>query len=319
MYFLGVDGGGTKTQVILADEKGNILGVGMVGPTYFRSISKEQILETLEDGIAKSFKNAGLNPKSKDKKIVKSCFGLAGIDSADYYRQTLQLIKKITAVNLGPFPILVNDSVCALRRGTDKGYGISAVAGTGSNCYGKSKFGQEAFASGLGSMLTDEGSSTYVGQKVLHAVGKSFDGRGSKTLLEEIVCEHLGVHNVRDLLPIVENIDFGRTEVSKLAPLCEDASEAGDMVAFEILEECGKELVVMVEAVARRLNMLKDSFDLVCIGGSFKRPNGPIRKYFEKGVKKVISRATVIYPSNEPAMGAVLIAIDKYQKRKGLV
>ena len=309
MYFLGVDGGGTKTQIILSDEKANILGISVVGPTLVNVTPADVIGKTLEAGIEATVSSTGL----KKVRISKACFGMAGLDTP-YDFEVLSKIIKGLKVNLGPSPILINDTPCALRRGTDKGFGIAIVAGTGSNGYGRSRFGREAFVSGLGHILSDEGGSYYIGEKVLHASAKSYDGRIEKSFLEDMVCEHFGVINIRDLLSKISKEDFSKKDIAALSVVCEDASERGDLTAHEILEGAGRELALMVKTIAQKLKMEDDSFDLVCIGGSFKRPHGPIRKTFEKYLKRVVRIVNFVSPTNEPAMGAVLIAIDKASK-----
>ena len=62
MYFLGIDGGGTKTEFILADEKGNILGSSTVGPTYLRSVTFDVLCKTLAEGATLAIQNAKLDP-----------------------------------------------------------------------------------------------------------------------------------------------------------------------------------------------------------------------------------------------------------------
>ncbi len=308
MYFLGVDGGGTKTQVVIVDESGNIVSSFTTGPSLLYSYSSSEILKTLEEGIREVVRSFG----SKKVEIVKSCFGMAGVDTPQGYALLSGIIKKIK-VDLGDNPIILNDTVCALRRGTDKGFGIAIVGGTGSNCYGKSRFGKEAFIGGLGHILSDEGGSYYIGDKVLHAAAKSFDGRTGKTLLEGMVYEHFGVLSMRDVYDTVMKEGFGKKDIAQLSVVSEEASEKGDHIAREILIDAGKELVSMVETCAQQLSMYEDSFDLVCIGGSFKRPKGPIRTYFENQIKTDLKKVNIVYPTNEPAIGAAMIAIEKFK------
>src|SRR3989344_394523 len=259
MYFLGVDGGGTKTQIILADENENVIGVSFTGPTYIRSVFGDTLKKTLEEGIFFAIQNSHL----KDVKIARSCFGIAGLDSPSDFAEVLKIVKSITSVRLDPHPLILNDAVCALRRGTNKGYGISIVAGTGSNCYARSKFGAETFVGGLGHTLSDEGGGYFVGLNVLHAASKSFDGRIEKTILEEMVYEEFGVLSMRDLLSKVYRDGFGKMEIARLSILCEEANEKGDAKAHEILQSAAKELVLMVKTGAKKLDMILDEFDLV--------------------------------------------------------
>lgn len=186
------------------------------------------------------------------------------------------------------------------------------IAGTGSNCFGRNKRGDEAFAGGLGHVLSDEGGSYYIGQRVLHAAAKSYDGRSEKTLLEELMYENFGVADMREMIIKVHEPGFGKTQIASLSFICEKAAANGDKTALQILIDGAKELLNMVETVNRKISLNNEPFDLVCVGGAFNRKDGPGRVYFEENCSKLLNNAKLIFPQNEPALGAVLLAIDKY-------
>lgn len=306
MYFLGVDGGGTKTQFVITDEKGNILGKSLGGSTYIRSIEIEEICETLKNGIASALENAQL----KNITFTKSCFGIAGLDNPKDFDNFLKYVNSISEGVLGENPIVLNDAVCALRRGTDKSFGVTIVAGTGSNCYGKNKEGKEVFVGGLGHIISDEGGGYYVGLAVLHAAAKSYDGRIEKSLLEELVYKHFGLSNMRDVILKVHEKTFGKKDIASLAMVCEEASDKGDKEAQEIFANAASELFLMGSTAIKKLGMQNEEFDLVCSGGAFKNESGVLRKKLEGLIKENFGKAVVIYPNNEPAMGSVFMAID---------
>lgn len=316
MLYLGVDGGGTKTQVLLANEKGKILSSSVVGPTYIRTLSPEEIGQTLEEGVAKALE-AYKAESGAPVVVEKSCFGIAGLDHPSDYAMVAKVLRTFKRVELDASPLIVNDVVCALRRGTDKGFGISVVAGTGSHCFGRNKKGEEAHAGGLGHILSDEGGSYFVGLNVLKSAARSSDGRDTPTLLESMIYEYFGVVGIRDVLLKIHEKKFGKREVAALAVVCEKAAEKGDLKAIEILENAAEELLLMVKTVALKLEMSSISFDLVCVGGSFKKIDGPLRSTFETGIHKALPNAEILYPSNEPAMGAVFLAIDQKNFNKG--
>ncbi len=309
MYFIGVDGGGTKTQTIISDQNGNVLGISKVGATYLHSIDEDTLYKTLEDGILRALADSGL----KSIEVSKSCFGIAGLDSPHDGALLQRAVKRINSVKLDNNPLCVNDVATALRRGTDQDHGLVVIAGTGSNCYGKNKRGDEAFAGGLGHVLSDEGGSYYIGQRVLHAASKSYDGRADKTLLEELMYENYGVVDMREMIIKVHQPGFGKTQIASLAFICEKAAANGDKTALQILLDGAKELICMVATVNRKININSEPFNLVCVGGAFNKTNGPGRLYFEEHCKKEFSNATLVFPQNEPALGAALLAIDKYK------
>ncbi|MBI4091313.1 hypothetical protein HY419_01010 [candidate division WWE3 bacterium] len=312
MYFLGVDGGGTKTQVLITDEHKNILSMSKVGPTNVRNLDEDTLLRTLNEGI----RLAVSGMKLKDLEIDFACFGVAGLDTLRDYEVLNRAVEKIAAARFLTKPTVLNDAVCAFRRGTDKKYGIAVVAGTGSNCYGKNLKGEEVYVGGLGHVLSDEGGGYYIGVKALQAAAKSYDGRIEKSLLETLIYEHFGAFDMREVILKVHDKDFGKHDVATLAVLCEKASTEGDFQAGKILQEAGSELSLMALTCAKRLAMLGTDMEIICSGGSFNNARGPLRKTFEEKTKRVATRAKIIYPVSEPAMGAVLIALDRYKTKR---
>ena len=175
--FLGVDGGATKTIAVIIDESGKIIYKKRGGGASHHSIGIKRVEENLCQLV--SF------IEKKRFKISYACFGLAGIDSKKDHRVVYSMLRhKIGKLLKCPI-ILLNDSQLILPSiGAENG--VAVIGGTGSNFYAKNG-NKEARASGLGFILSDEGSAFDIGVRILRATVKSFDGRGKKTILEKLV------------------------------------------------------------------------------------------------------------------------------------
>ena len=67
-YYLGIDGGSTKTSFVLVDENKNVIDRIILGPSSIDTVNIEKITEVLQDGI-----------KHFDKP-VEACFaGIGGV------------------------------------------------------------------------------------------------------------------------------------------------------------------------------------------------------------------------------------------------
>src|SRR5207302_642341 len=112
--------------------------------------------------------------------------------------------------------VVGNDTFAVLRAGTERGWGVAVVCGTGINCVGVSSDGQHARFPALGQITGDWGGGTDVGYAALYAAARSEDGRGPKTTLEQAVPAHFGLKTPVEL---AEEIHRGRIHARRLLEL----------------------------------------------------------------------------------------------------
>ena len=128
-YFLGADLGATKTHTLIVDETGTALGFGESGPGNHESIGYDRMLKSMQDGMEQALRGAGLNKAD----ITGAGFGVAGYDWLSEYEMTAKTIDRLS-LN-APYKF-VNDTVPGLVAGSEEGWGVVVVSGTGSNCRG---------------------------------------------------------------------------------------------------------------------------------------------------------------------------------------
>jgi N-acetylglucosamine kinase-like BadF-type ATPase len=303
-YFLGVDGGGTKTELILADQVGQIKAQAQAGPTSLVAAGQDQARQNLEKGLEE------LMAQVDDQvEIQLTVMGLASIDTDQEEKQAAKIFQPIfSEFNVKEFAVM-SDAVIALVNGTDRENAIVLIAGTGSNCYGENEQGEIAKVSGLDYLLTDQGSAYDIGCKVLRSAAKSFDGRGPKTVLEEKVCQHFSVDKFYQLKEKVYRPSLNKTQIAELAQVWFEALEAGDEVAQAIFEWEAQELWLMAETVANELNLNEDRFDLV-LEGSLAQSSRMI-KFFNQRLVEFNSSAEIILPHQAAVHGALKLAMGQ--------
>jgi N-acetylglucosamine kinase-like BadF-type ATPase len=106
------------------------------------------------------------------------------------------------------------------------------------------------------------------------------------------------------------NEPLTRYEVATFCPFVVEAAQQGDWKAVDILKEAGCELGRLATAVIERLGMQDDEFAVVPFGGVF-RAGELVLASFRETVLAVAPGALVIRPRFEPAVGAVLLALDE--------
>lgn len=303
-YFLAVDGGGTKTDAICADKSGAVVGRGLSGPTNITSTSIGAASFNLIECLRQAVETL---PESDQIGFPILVMGLAGLDSQKEYDEAFSIFRRAIAHYKIEKFILVNDSVIALENGTDSKNALILISGTGSICYGKDMTGKSAKVSGMDYLLADQGSGYDIGRRVLREAVKSFDGRASKSILEELVCKHFRITTIQDLKNVVYHPPLTKIEVAELAPLCSQAFDAHDKAAKEIFDKTIADIVSMVQTVVQKLSFENNSFDLVFSGSIMSIP------YVLTSVSSILKakylQMRIVTPESEPVFGALKIAM----------
>jgi len=301
-YLLAIDGGGSKTHALCCDEQGHELGEGLAGATSLTATEIGAASFNLQEVIRQATQN--LPPQWRIEKMV---MGLAGIDTqaeidnaAAVFKQSLQYLP-IGSVQL------VNDILVALESGTNNPNAVALIAGTGSNCYGRTEEGQEAKTGGMDFLLTDEGSGYAIGRAVLRAAVKSFDGRGPKTILENAVVEHFHLQSINELKTVVYHPLLNKTEVGELSKMCTPAVEQGDIVSVAIFDKAVEDLYIMVRVVLEKLDLLCKNTDCVLVGGMTKIPY--IQDHLKAKLGELCPQLVIQIPEKPPVYGALKLAM----------
>lgn len=301
--YLGIDGGGTKTDVLCTDAELHEFGAGSSGPTNLTSTTVGAASFNLKEAVRQALEKL----KPGEFEIAHAVMGLAGMDTEREYEVAFKTFTDI----LKPFGIsnftLVNDSWIALANGTDSPNALIVISGTGSICWGRNAAGASAKAGGMDYLLTDQGSGYDIGRHVLREAVKSFDGRRAKTLLEELVCKHFGIQSIEHLKTEVYNPVLSKIEVAELAQLCSKAYDSGDTAAQEIFGWAVEELLVLVETVIRRLGFEKVPVAVIASGAILGIPH--IREKLQTTLLEKYPTLQFITPDKPPVFGALKMAI----------
>lgn len=308
-YLLAVDGGGTKTDAICADENGNIIGSGSSGPTNLTTTSVGASSFNLIEAIRQATQNL---PADEEKLFPVLVMGLAGLDSQTEKEAAYEIFtQSLSVYNIGNF-ILVNDSLIALENGSSNANSLILISGTGSICFGKNQDGLTAKTSGMDFLLADQGSGYAIGRRVLREAVKSYDGRTKKSLLETLVCEHFRIPSILELKNEVYNPLLSKIEIADLAHLFTLAYEKGDEAAKDIYEKTVNEIIEMISTVVEKLQLNNDLFDCVFSGAIMKLSF--MQEKVTLLLKDKYQNINIIFPETEPVLGALKIAMKNFQK-----
>lgn len=302
-YVIGVDGGGTKTVVALVDLEGKVLKVAKVGPSSPVNVGVKTASKNIAEGIKKVLRKG---------EIISTFIGLAAIQEEPRYKKEIrrELLKRkgISQIFKGKIEI-GSDQIVAFRSGTDKKDGVLIIAGTGCVAHSWHK-DKEITASGW-HWLADEGSAFWVGQRAFQAVLKNLDARGPKTLITNLAFKEFKIKTIEAFL---EKVYASPAEtVPLLSVVTDEASKKGDKVAKEILKQAGRELALAAKTAIKKLEMEKEKFPLVLVGGMFK--SKIVLETVKKEVKRAAPKVGFIQPQKEPVSGAIKLALERIRRK----
>lgn len=303
---VAVDGGGTKTDVVVADLDGVELISACVGATNHERLGTDQAARILARTIDRLVAQIG----ASNDGIRVAVFGLAGIDwDSDVPAMEAALrMQGFTAPML-----LLNDSEIALRAGCSQGWGVVSSAGTESVAAGVNREGQRfrTMAVGWGEPC---GARSMV-HGALTAVAREYHRTGPTTVLTAMFLEAMAVTSVPELFEAVTRraLDVGPEH----APLLDRAISDGDEVALQIVEHEARSHADVVGGIAERLAMSEDAFELVT-SGSIHANGGHFRAAFEARVLQHCPRAQIVPLRTRPVLGAVLLAVDATRRHERL-
>ena len=190
---LAVDGGGTKTQAVVADLEGKVLARGLAPSSTVHNVGFEESCQALTTAIEGALVNV-LGPQARGEgrvwrsaRIAAACFGLAGIDSPEDEAEVSRWVREQGITSR--FSV-VNDSELILAGGTPEGWGVALVAGTGSVCLGRTREGRTVRVGGWGPLLGDEGSGYQIAISALRRATQTADGRAAAKALLDAVVRH---------------------------------------------------------------------------------------------------------------------------------
>ena len=300
MHVLGIDAGGTKTVCLLADDQGAILAEARGGGANLQAHGELEVEKVLHHVMDTAI-------GSRDVRPVAICLGIAGVDRPQDAESVRGIMRRIGAKAR---TLVVNDALVALvaGAGAEDTPGVVIIAGTGSIAYGRDGSGRAARAGGWGYLLGDEGSGFWVGRRALSAIVRAADGRGPSTQLSELVMTRLQLVRPSDLIRETYYRDLRRTAIAGLAPLVQQAREAGDAVAAEILNQAANELTAAAASVVSRLGMRGEVFPTILAGGIFKAVPW-LADEVMRLMNEIAPRSESRVLEVEPAVGAVRLAI----------
>ena len=296
----GVDGGGTKTRVIIADETGKTLA-DVEGPaSAVRPGHADQSAAAIAATVRHALEEAELGLVVPRVLSV----GVAGV-GREPERQALW--QALAAMEIADEVVVNTDAMIALDDAFSDGVGVLLIAGTGSFCFGRGPSGTVARCGGWGPVIGDEGSGAWIGRRALSVVTAASDGREPETALIGAILTAAQVNDVNDLVAWAAAAT--PAALASLAPAVISEADAGDLRANAILSMAAEELVLHIRALARQLFVDERAAVPVALTGGLLKRGAPLRKRLEQRMKSAVPGAQLQGGEVDAARGAVRDAL----------
>lgn len=290
-FFLGIDGGGTKTRCVLGDESA-VLASGSGSGCNVLRVGEACARDSLAGAIHEACVQGGVSPQQ----ISRTCAGISG--AAD--DGVASLVQRLLIEIIGGAIEVIGDMEIALESAFGGEPGIVIIAGTGAIAYGRNSRGETARASGWGRMVSDEGSGHWIGVQAIGAALRSYDA-GKQTPLLRALLEALDAKTVHDLVVRVNGSPA--PDFAALFPVVLAVAEDGDKLAAEVLERAGSELARTVATLVERL--FPNGETQVAMHGGVILGSDRVRTAFAHALHEFSPQATLSEVEVDPALGAL--------------
>jgi glucosamine kinase len=269
---VGVDGGGSKTRALVADDLGqqiaDVEGPGSAVRPGQADLSADVIAAVVRDALA------ACDMTHVVPRVV--CVGVAGVGRG---AERQALWQALVSREMADDVVVHADATIALDDAFGDGAGILLVSGTGSIAYGRSPAGTTARCGGWGPICGDEGSGAWIGRRALSIVTASSDGREPETALTGAVLTAAQVNDIQDLIPWAAQAT--PAALASLAPAVLKVADGGDLRANALVAMAVEELVIHVRTLARRLFADERAASTVALAGGLLGRRSPLRKRVE--------------------------------------
>ncbi len=262
-YFLGVDGGGSKTTAVVFNEKGEFICRECGESINYYSVGIENARQAMKEIIdkmeIKSFHCAvigmsALNERATSEEIDKFCTGV--IDS-----------KKI---------IMDSDLFVALEAMNEGSECAAVISGTGSMVVCRNKSGSISHAGGWGYILGDEGSGYAIGLAGIKAAIRAAENSAPRTALLSECLNYFQIDNIYDLIDLYYEKNVSRKKTAAFAQVVYSCAMHDDNISYRIIEA---EAISLSQTALGLLNKSSKELPIGLWGGVFQH-NSIFRKIF---------------------------------------
>ena len=303
-YVVGVDGGGTKTDILLCREDGVCCGRIMVGGSNHQIIGLEQAGRILLKGIERLLTAQQIDIKD----VAAVCMGLSG---ADFEEDIHALEGVIAPLRQSARCQVINDVWLPLAAMAPTGDGAVSICGTGHNTAVRRADGKKFQIAALSYPLGNWGGGNMLTIHAMHAAMRAAEHTGRATSLAQVLP---GVYGQRDMLSLQRffylnhSQTYNKVEVPRM--ISRLALE-GDQVCIDLLERDGQVQAEMTAGLLGHAGLEQQNLPVVLAGSMYlKDVSGRLVKGYMEEMRSRCPHVRVMLLDQPPVAGAALLALQ---------
>ncbi|MBQ8575781.1 MAG: hypothetical protein IJ447_07040 [Clostridia bacterium] len=242
-YYLGIDGGGTKTVAVICDEKGTLVSKFVGNSINYNAVGTDTARKNLKDTV-----DGVLD--GKDICLSSAFIGMPALSERADEALTAKLCGGIIDC---PKITMDSDVYIGLEAMKPSGSAAMVVSGTGSMAVGRLDDGTVIHTGGWGYILGDEGSGYAIALDGIKAAICGAEESAEKTALTQKMLEHFKVNDILSLIDIFYDPPLSNSEIARFAPAVFECAKNGDTVAKSIGKSHAKLLANTVSALLKKM------------------------------------------------------------------
>ncbi len=295
MYYIAMDGGGTKLVGILFDEQYRLISAARAAGTNTSVYPIEDIRAHVADCYTRLFSEL---PRPLE---IECLYTICG-DARTYADLLPAGITLKGARN-------INESVSALYAGSARHSGFVAISGTGSDVFCIREDRCTDVVGGWGAILGDEGSGVWMARHAMQAAIRAEQGWGEPTVFGEMLKRHYNLTTLWDYVAYLYATPSPFRRLGELMPLVARAANRGDAAMLSVLRRGGRILAdQMIALIARNPDM---ELNITACGGAWKA-HPAIAEAFTEALAAAYPAATFTLPLFEHIMaGPIALAMER--------
>lgn len=254
-FFIGVDGGATKSLVRIENAQGECLSKAISGPANIR-LSVDLAWHSINDAIAAAQSQIGLIPNDTNNKWHVG-MGLAGCEVEEAYQAFLARKNSFTTL------LVSSDAHIACLGAHNGANGAIIIIGTGVVGF-QTEDNHLSKVGGWGFPYDDAGSGAWMGLQAIKETLYWYDGRRLESHLVRAVFQYFN-ENLATILDWANAANS--TAFATLAPIVVQSATRGDLAAVAILQQAAKEIDLIYQALRQKQKNPQLILPYALIGG----------------------------------------------------
>ncbi len=284
IFLLGIDGGGTKTEFLLADSVGNEIKRLFLSGSNPVNKGIENTFGVLNEGITKICDGLDFGE-------ISAFAGIAGGKTGENQKLINDFLSRFGFASFG----CGSDIDLVLETALKGENGTAVIMGTGIVAYARS--GEELHRTGgRGYMIDKGGSGFHYGSDALSSAFEFIEGRGGSEIILGLIEKKLGKSLEKSVADIY---DGGAAYVAAFAPVVFEAYNLGDAAAGAIIDRNAYEAAKIINGAR------KDTDGKIVVCGGLCRQKEILYSFLMKYIE---GEASLTFLDKPMVNGAISLA-----------